>query len=116
MTGIIKETNVSIESYKKVKEEIDSEVKAAEAKLGTMITSAIDKLLPEIVTEKVNSLAGTQWNEMVKGIESLADVTKSVRSIEDNIATLLETMNKYKGLVELSNDCKLMLKYKEVTF
>ena len=79
-----------------------------------MITKAIDKLLPNIVTEKVNSLAGEEWNTMIKNIDGLADITRSVRTVEGDIGKLLETMDKYKGLVELSNDCKLMLKYYDI--
>ena len=114
LTTMINDTKASIASYRKVRDEINKEVKDAEEKLEKMVTDTINKILPTIVTDKVNSLAGEQWNAMLKGLENTAVITKDVRSIEANIAALLETLDKYKGLVELSNDCKLMLKYYDV--
>ena len=90
-------------------------------KLEDIVHKSIHDILPEIAKTKINSLAGAEWEKLLKDnekyeqdIKSLKVQTKLIATTEEKISNILKTMDEYKGLINLSNDFKVTLKYYNV--
>ena len=121
LTNATAAANESKNEHVNFKQDIVKEFENLTKRTEDMVRKSIDEILPDIVKTKINSLAGDEWENLVKNnetfahdIESLKVQTKLIASTEEKISTIVKTMDEYKGLINLSNDFKLTLKYYNV--